>query len=513
MGSQQRHTAGALTGSDTGVSQGLGACTGTTTIGSSEEASALASCTTYSGTVAIATDAAKNVALDGLEVINGNLTADNATELYNLSGNALRYVDNFYLRELTALSSMDFPLLTSVDVIEWSALPSLGNLSFSTPISRATSVNIQDTFLSSFEGLGLSNLKSVGTLYIGNNKYMENITIPNLDTVDTSISFESNGFNANKVFLPVLATAADLTFRNATSVSIPSLTNITGDLFVTGAEGVTFSAGSLEEIGSTLTMVNSESLSNLSFPALATVGGSMNISHNPNLTSLAFASLQTIGGDVDLDGNFTSVTFPSLRTLRGALNLTTTATAFDCAALKRAADNGTVEGGLACTDASGDTVSAAAVTNPDTSSSSTDSSSSSSTSSSSSIGPLTSGAKIGLGVGIVGGVFGIACGAALVVLLRRLRRQRRIAAASSPSADREGGGEEGGGGGDEKRREGELQELPESAAVQELEAHRLMNELDAERGFVEAPGGGGVVAELPGDDVFRGEERKGKGGR
>ncbi|KAL0256889.1 cell wall protein Ecm33 [Diplodia seriata] len=274
--------------------------------GNSEEASALAACTTYSGTVAIATDAAKNVALDGLEVINGNLTADGATELHNLSGNALRHVDNFYLRELTALSSMDFPLLTSVDVIEWSALPSLGNLSFSTPISRATSVNIQDTSLGSFEGLGLSNLKTVGTLYVGNNKYMENITIPHLDTVDTSISFESNGFNANnEISLPVLATAADMAFRNATSVSIPSLTNITGDLFVAGAEGATFSAGSLEEIGSTLTVVDSESLSNLSFPALAAVGGSVNISHNPNLTSLAFASLQTIGGDVYLDGTFT----------------------------------------------------------------------------------------------------------------------------------------------------------------------------------------------------------------
>ncbi|KKY14350.1 putative gpi-anchored cell wall organization protein ecm33 [Diplodia seriata] len=338
-------------------------CTGTTTIGSSEEASALAACTTYSGTVAIATDAAKNVALDGLEVINGNLTADSATELCNLSGNALRHVDNFYLRELAALSSMDFPLLTSVDVIEWSALPSLGHLSFSTPISRATSVNIQDTFLGSFEGLGLGNLKTVGTLYVGNNKYMENITIPNLDTVDTSISFESNGFDANEISLPVLATAADMAFRNATSVSIPSLTNITGDLFVAGAEGATFSAGSLEEIGSTLTMVDSESLSNLSFPALAAVGGSVNISRNPNLTTLAFASLQTIGGDVDLDGTFTSITFPSLRTLRGSLNLTATATSFDCAALKRAiAANGTVvEGGLACTDASGDTtVSAAA---------------------------------------------------------------------------------------------------------------------------------------------------------
>lgn len=52
------------------------------------------------------------------------------------------------------------------------------------------------------------------------------------------------------------------------------------------------------------------------------------------------------------------------------------------------------------------------------------------------------------------------------------------------------------------------QELPANN-IQELEAGQLMNEMDAERGFVEAPPGNRVISELPGDHTRKESMEKG----
>lgn len=131
----------------------------------------MAACTTFSGDVTVSTVASGDFSLDGLEVVTGNLTASNVTEMSSLASDSLRFVDTFVLEMNTILATVDFSKLTSLNQTQWNGLLALSEGSISMPVTSVQSINIQSTFLSTFDGLGLDRLKTVGTLWVANNPY------------------------------------------------------------------------------------------------------------------------------------------------------------------------------------------------------------------------------------------------------------------------------------------------------------------------------------------------------
>lgn len=131
----------------------------------------MAACNTFSGDVTISTVASGDFSLDGLEVVTGNLTASNVTEMSSLASDSLRFVDTVVLEMNTILATVDFSKLTSLNQIQWNGLPALSEGSISMPVTSVQSIDIQSTFLSTFDGLGLDRLETVGTLWVANNSY------------------------------------------------------------------------------------------------------------------------------------------------------------------------------------------------------------------------------------------------------------------------------------------------------------------------------------------------------
>jgi len=285
----------------------------TLTIAKSADAVPLASCTTYSGSVAIPTDLSDapdgnghtSLSVNGVQAITGNLTVQNAVTLASLSFGDLKSIGGLSLGGLTVLSELSMNSLSTLTSMNFTALPALQQLSFGTTgLTKATSVLITNTGLGSLQGI--NNLDSVSGFNVNNNPSLQNISLQ-VTSIKGSLDIEANdGFQSGlSTSFPMLQTAMNMTFRNCSSVDLPSLANVTDDLGFYGNTMQSFAAPNLTTVGG-LIFVDNTQLTNISIPGLISVNGSYQIANNTQLLKInGFTKLATVGGALDFNGNFT----------------------------------------------------------------------------------------------------------------------------------------------------------------------------------------------------------------
>ncbi|KAH6719881.1 hypothetical protein BKA61DRAFT_707852 [Leptodontidium sp. MPI-SDFR-AT-0119] len=268
----------------------------TAAITSQADSTQYASCSTISGSVVIGSSASSAISLDGPQQIK-----------------------DFNLFNLTLLSTLQMSTLTTVKTFTWVALPALPSLSFGGPVSKADSVTVSSTFLSTLSGI---NLNTVSTLQIDNNN--------NLRRFDSQIANITNSLNINAngkllaVTFPSLIWAANMTFRNISSIKIPSLATVNGSLGFYGNYMDNIAAPNLTSVGNfatgigSLAFVANSKLANTSFPVLKSLGGADQIANNTDLNATSFPALTSVGGAIDSSGNFTTPELPRLESIKGA---------------------------------------------------------------------------------------------------------------------------------------------------------------------------------------------------
>jgi hypothetical protein len=274
----------------------------TTTIQNAGDASALASCSTFTGNIAIATGTTDDISIPGVKKIKGDLIADTATDLRQISANDLEELDGeMMLNDLTRLNAVNFPQLKRIDSIKWNALPALQEIGFTGEVTQANTVDIQNTALRSLKGI---NIEEVDTVFIANNGYIDDIAMQ-LGNVSKSMIISENN-EALKVDLPNLIWASNLTFRFCASVSVPSLESVNGSLGLYNNGFESFAAPNLTTVGEAVALVANENLSNVSFPQLTKISGNLQIANNSKLIEIdGYPALKSIGGAFDMSGNFT----------------------------------------------------------------------------------------------------------------------------------------------------------------------------------------------------------------
>jgi hypothetical protein len=181
------------------------------------------------------------------------------------------------------------------------ALPNLNQLGFTTNVKSAAKLNIQNTFLATLDGI---NLQKVNSIYVANNRLLQDISFQ-VGSISDSLILESNGDRLTASF-PNLQTASNLTFRSCPSISIPSLSNVTGSLGFYENTVTNIAAPNLTFVGGTLAVNTNVQLTNISMPILKTIQGGFQVQNNTQLKQASFPALQTIGGALDFYGNFTS---------------------------------------------------------------------------------------------------------------------------------------------------------------------------------------------------------------
>jgi hypothetical protein len=273
------------------------------------------------------------------------------------------------MNNLTLLSTLSMPSLASVKTIAWTALPALPQLSAA--IKKATSVTISNTFLSTLDGI---NLDSVATLEIDNNNRLKTFSTQ-IANITSSVNINSNG-NSLDVSFPNLIWAANMTFRNVSTVSIPSLAVVNGSLGFYGNYMSSIAAPNLTSVGSTangqgsLAFVANAKLSNISMPLLKTVGGADQIANNTALYTISFPALTTVGGAIDFSGNFTTPSLPALNNVKGGFNVQSKSQ-IDCSGFQSQAGSGKVIQGTFICKTTADATTLGSSTTTGTSASST----------------------------------------------------------------------------------------------------------------------------------------------
>ncbi|KAF1940167.1 hypothetical protein EJ02DRAFT_456226 [Clathrospora elynae] len=318
----------------------------TMTIQNAGDASALASCSTFTGNIAIATGTTDDIVLDGMQKLNGDLIATNNSNMKRISAADLEQLDGEMLLDgLTRLVGVDFPKLKNIDSIKWNALPNLQNLGFTAEVEQAKKIDIQNTALRSLKGI---NIEQIDTVFIANNGYIDEIAMQ-LGNVTKSLTLADNNKNV-KVQLPNLIWASNLTFRFCGSVEVPSLQSLNGSLGLYNNGFETFSAPNLTSVGEAVALVANENLSNITFPMLTKINDNLQIANNSKLIEIAgFPNLKSIGGAFDMSGNFSSVETPELNSVKGAFNLQSTDNVTEsCSFYKPLHDKKFIQGGYKC---------------------------------------------------------------------------------------------------------------------------------------------------------------------
>ena len=287
----------------------------------------------------LVTGTAGTLNLNGVRSISGDLSITQVITLTSFSAPSLQSISGtFRLVNLTILNSLNMPQLTTVGDIDWEILPALQTPTFG-GITQADNILITDTQLSS---LNFFNLNNVGDFNINNNFYLQSVSQSNLMVVRSALSIAFNGPQLACNF-PNLVTMQNGTFRQAASVTLSSLNNVTGDLGFIQNSFSTILLPNLTSIQSSLSFVNNSGLNNVTAPQLKSVGGTLLIANNSNYNDIEFNTVTDVGGSVDWTGTFSKASLSSITTIRGGLNVQTTANNFTCP-FDSLRSNGVVQG-------------------------------------------------------------------------------------------------------------------------------------------------------------------------
>lgn len=295
-------------------------CSGPLTIQNSGDASPLAACQTYSGSITIATQAANQVRIDTVQEIDGDLNVVSANNLGSVAADSLTTISGtFKLQGVRQLTEVDFPKLTDVGAIDWKTLPALNGLSFGAGISTIKTVSILDTQLQDLKGISPTEIDSFTAQ---SNGILTNVSF-DLGTVNDQFIVSSNGANM-ALSLSNLTEAKTMVLQGLGSVDLSQLQTVGGAFDVEDASFETFEAPKLQEVQDTLTIQKNDALSQIKMPVLKNCVGGFVIAANPKLLTIdGLPALQNIRANLDFTGAFDEVDLPQLKNVQGDFNIQT----------------------------------------------------------------------------------------------------------------------------------------------------------------------------------------------
>ncbi|KAK2816017.1 hypothetical protein FQN49_008067, partial [Arthroderma sp. PD_2] len=239
--------------------------------------------------------------------------------------------------------SLQFDSLTAIKTVNFEALPKLQTLGFTKGVSKADRVRITNTDLTSLSGIAL---EGVTDMEITNNPHLTEVNVNQITNATGYINFAANHKDL-KINFPNLQSAHNMTFRNTSSVSIPSLEKMDGLLGFYSNFFMDFTASNLTGTGD-LVFADNSNLNNISLPVLKTVKGAFQVANNTNLKAIdGVPKLQTVNGALDFSGKFNKVKLPGLKEVRGDTNVQSTET-FGCEPFEEFKSEDVIRGKLTC---------------------------------------------------------------------------------------------------------------------------------------------------------------------
>ncbi|KAF4121077.1 GPI-anchored cell wall organization protein Ecm33 [Geosmithia morbida] len=306
------------------------------------------SCDTITGDLTVDEALAGDLTITGPKTIKGDLIVNNATNLLSLTSSTISSIEGrFVLTSLNSLNTISMDNLRTIGNLEMQKLPALRDLIFGTEgVTKASQIEVSDTFLSSLSGLKIS---SVDSLNINNNDRLTKFESDLVNITDTLI-ITSNGRDM-EISMQKLESAAEIQIANVKSFQAPLLSNVSASLkFDKCDELKSFSAPNLTSVKDAVSFINNKKLTNISFPILKTIGGDLRIVNNTLLKTIdGFPKFESCAS-INFGGNFNQIKLPSLDSVGGTAQIsTTTQNSTVCDDINDADDDGKIKGGAKCT--------------------------------------------------------------------------------------------------------------------------------------------------------------------
>lgn len=306
----------------------LSSCSFSTTIQAASGIAALNSCPTVEGTITVTGDDLAAVDLSSVEDIEADIKFFNSSSITSINLNQLQKISgSLSVQALTQLHNIDFTALTEVEKLELVSLPSFAVINLNKGIANATEIDISDTALSSLDGI--TQLNTIGTLNVNNNKNISSIEFPNLQTVKEGLTLSFNSDEC-EVKLDKLLWAANLTLQDNGDVQINNLTSVNGTFVLAYNSFQTVDIPSLTSVGGSFQIFANDELEDVKIDKLKTIGGEFRIFNNSQAEELDFSKLETIKGAVNIDGEFGNFSLPALKEVDGDFSVTSTNEDFSC---------------------------------------------------------------------------------------------------------------------------------------------------------------------------------------
>ncbi|WBW72643.1 extracellular leucine-rich repeat domain, receptor L domain-like Ecm33 [Schizosaccharomyces osmophilus] len=263
----------------------------------------------------------------GVKEVTGGIVVSNSPHLETVNFPDLETVDGtFSIHDMTRLNSLPAPKLNEVGSLELKVLPNLGELQFNNGIKKANNVEIVNTGLQSIKGIDITN---IGTFNINNNKYIQSIDMPQLETA-SSINIAANAKKVDVNFSKLANVSSDANFNGISNVFVGNLKSTKGSLGFTDTSLNNVSLPYLTSVSQSLYFMDSTDLNSLSLPNLTSVGGSFTINNTDLVKVSGFPKLSEVGGGLTLLGNYSEVDFPKLSDVRGSLLVESKSSNFSC---------------------------------------------------------------------------------------------------------------------------------------------------------------------------------------
>lgn len=242
--------------------------------------------------------ASGSISIDGPTNV-GEITCINSS-VTSISSSTFHLSGNFTIQDNLALHTLNFSQLGQVSTLTLTTLPTLRLLIFSSSLN-ALAVEVINTAIESFPELVFSD--SGGTIAFTNNTALNMFTFQG--TFVNSMEFHGN-FAANlsgiDVYCPHLLTAESLDLSECSDIYLPVLTTVNGNMLIQNNRISSFSAPSLTIVGQTLNIGANPNLTIVELPKLKTVVSYLYIYGSPLLSSLDFQALQS--ANIYVEGSF-----------------------------------------------------------------------------------------------------------------------------------------------------------------------------------------------------------------
>lgn len=311
--------------------------------------SAIEDCKIVHGNVTIVNYENPIVSFGNIETITGNLMVSKSPDIVRMEGDSLTNIGNkMILRELTSLSVIVFPSLTSIKVIDWRVLPILSSVQFSNEIGELQSITISDTSLTGFSGFLTEKLELFD---INNNRFLEKID-SNVEIIGESLHISANAYGL-AVSLPKLKSANNMTIQDVEELNMNSLETVSNSVSLINNQFESLKLPNLKSIGGTLNIFKNKKLTSVNFNNISEIGGGLIISNNTMIEKINFLpKLAVIGGALELAGNIKELSLKQLKLVKGSTKLKTESPSFDCSQFLRSDLISVIRGGkIECSNA------------------------------------------------------------------------------------------------------------------------------------------------------------------